>query len=163
MKTVYFIRHAKSSWNYPELSDHDRPLNDRGHRDAPAMARYLRDSGHQIDLIVTSTAKRAYTTAKYFKDVFELGDDNFWKESELYHASPETLVGILRQVPDEFENVAVFAHNPGMTMLANNLSPENIDNVPTCGVTQSHCSANWNDCYIDHLDFVDLFTPRKIS
>ena len=163
MKNVYFVRHAKSSWAHPELSDHDRPLNDRGHRDAPEMARYLLDEGHSIDLILTSTAQRALTTAAYFRDTFGLDEDHFWKESELYHASAETLVGILRQLTEEFVNVAVFAHNPGMSMLANSLSQVYIDNVPTCGVTHARCKVSWDECYSDHLEFVKLYTPRNIQ
>lgn len=162
MKTVLFVRHAKSSWKFGHLRDHDRPLNDRGHRDGPTMASHVKNAGVDIEMILSSTAKRARTTAEYFQEVHDIDPSNFWTDRELYHASPETLVEALVQIPEDVKCVAIFAHNPGMTILANQLSTEAIDNVPTCGVTIASYEGLWAECQLGKLEFIGLLKPKEI-
>lgn len=162
MKKVFFVRHAKSSWQQSGLRDHDRPLNDRGHADAPVMAEHLRDNGWPIDFLLSSTAVRAKTTADYFLEVFGIGQDAFWTDSDLYHSYPETMISCLSQVPDEYENVALFAHNPGMTYLANAVSESTIDNVPTCGVVITEFEGSFSDLNLSKLHFLSFLYPKGI-
>lgn len=134
MKTIYFVRHAKSSWDNPTLSDHDRPLNDRGKSDAPLMADLLTAREKKCDGIITSTAKRARATAKHFQKAFGLQKEQVIKVEELYHAYPAQITAVVRSIPAEWNTVLLFGHNPGFTELANELIGDYIDNVPTCGI-----------------------------
>jgi len=134
MKQLILVRHAKSSWNNPSLTDHDRPLNSRGKRDAPRMAEYLYEQIHQIDVLISSTAVRAQLTAKEFKDKFEADLQHTETEEDLYHASAGEILDIVRGISDNYHSAMIFGHNPGFTQFANNYATKWIDNVPTCGI-----------------------------
>lgn len=129
MTTLVLVRHAKSDWGDPGLDDHDRPLNGRGLRDAPAMARRLAETGLTLDAIVSSTALRAHTTADFFGEQFGLP---VVLDAELYGAPARTLreVAAERAVPA----LMIVAHDPGMTNLAGDLSDGGIGHMPTCAV-----------------------------
>jgi phosphohistidine phosphatase len=128
MITLALVRHAKSDWGDPSLDDHDRPLNDRGLRDAPVMARRLADSGFVLDVILSSTALRARTTARFFGDEFGL---DVTLEERLYGAPASVLLAAAAE--SGATSVMVVAHDPGMTVLAGRLSDE-IAHMPTCAV-----------------------------
>ena len=110
MKTLLILRHAKSSWADPGMADHDRPLNARGKRDAPRMGRLIAEQGLHPDIIVSSTAKRARSTAKR---VIEAGGLTCPKclLDELYLAAPETYINTLRQLDDTSQRVLAVGHN----------------------------------------------------
>ncbi|MCT9000993.1 SixA phosphatase family protein [Microbacterium memoriense] len=129
MTTLILVRHAKSDWGTPELDDHERPLNPRGLRDAPAMAERLAATGITIDAILASTALRARTTAGFFGARFELDPE---LSSELYGSAPKTLLAAAAE--RGVESVMIVAHDPGMTMLAAGLSDGDIGHMPTCAV-----------------------------
>lgn len=136
-KTVYFIRHAKSSWDDIGMKDHDRLLNKRGLRDSPIMAAKLLDLEKELAQIITSTAQRAKETAAFFKSTFDIPEGRYHEESNLYHGDLEDyLDGVRVWADDQYDTVALFAHNPGMTYLANNFTNRHIDNVPTCGISK---------------------------
>lgn len=117
------------------LKDHDRPLNKRGLRDAPMMASEVLSRAETIHQIITSSAKRADHTARFFQKEHMVVPEKFHTEPNLYHGSLEDyLEGVRTWADDGFDNVALFAHNPGMTYLANQYADYSIDNVPTCGV-----------------------------
>ncbi len=139
MKEVYFVRHAKSSWDDPWLADHDRPLNKRGKNDAPFMAQVMAAKVPQVDAIVSSTAKRARKTAEAFATAYGLQKQDIKLIQSLYHASTYQITANIKQFPAAWSRVIVFGHNPGYTDLANELAGSYIDNVPTCGIfgTQS--------------------------
>lgn len=134
MKTVLFIRHAKSSWKFPDLKDFDRPLNKRGLRDAPIMGEQLAKRQIFPDLMISSDAVRAYTTAQIIATKLNYPIQNIQQENKIYEATPETVLNILRQVADDKNVVFIFGHNPTFTMIANHFSDEKIENVPTCGI-----------------------------
>ncbi len=134
MKELYLIRHAKSSWEYPELADFERPLNARGLRDAPFMGMILREKRIAPGLFLSSPAKRALTTAQLFANAMNYPIEHIVTEPRIYEASRQTLLAVIQSLPDELESVAVFCHNPAVTELANFLSDKRIDNVPTCGI-----------------------------
>lgn len=126
MKKLLLLRHAKSSWEDRSLSDHDRPLNERGERDAPRMGRLLRDEGLWPDLILSSTARRARRTAELLltdreSDTSE-DDTEIRYLSELYLADPEDYLGAVRRVAGQAESVLVVGHNPGLEMLLQSLT-----------------------------------------
>ncbi|MEM8585863.1 MAG: histidine phosphatase family protein [Bacteroidota bacterium] len=157
MKTIYLVRHAKSSWADWSLPDHDRPLNDRGKRDAPFMAAKLHEQGFQMDGILTSTAKRARRTAKAFRQAFALEKNQELRQRALYHADPDEIEAKIKQLPEAWSQVAVFGHNPGFTFLANRSQGAYIDNVPTCSITACRLDtenwANWSTADAERLFF----------
>jgi phosphohistidine phosphatase len=135
MKRVFIIRHAKSSWSFGELSDFERPLNDRGNRDAPVMAERILSKKSEIDLLVTSTAIRARQTCEHFSDTLGINRNDIVLDDALYHASSDMIHAVIRMLDNRFQSVAIFTHNPGVTDFVNGLiDGMRIDNMPTCGV-----------------------------
>lgn len=134
MKQLLIIRHAKSSWELGVLNDFDRGLNERGQIDAPAMATRLMNKNIAIDLFVSSTAKRAFTTATHFATAYKKTTDDILKVDELYHAAPPIFYKTIARLNDAYNSVAIFSHNPGITEFVNELCSTKIDDMPTCGV-----------------------------
>jgi len=116
------------------LNDFDRPLNERGKRDAPEMAKSLIKNEIVIDCFVSSPARRAKKTAKLFVKEYEKDENEILFIPELYHASVQTFIKVVSGLNDENETVAIFSHNPGITEFANILTEVHIDNMPTCGI-----------------------------
>jgi phosphohistidine phosphatase len=137
MKTIYLVRHAKSSWEDVDLRDHDRPLNKRGKSDAPMMADIFKEREGDVDAIVTSTAIRANSTAEFFAEALDLnGTDRVLHSSSLYCSMSRDVHDVIRSLPEAYESVALFGHNPSFTALANQFEGQSIANVPTCGVVK---------------------------
>jgi phosphohistidine phosphatase len=146
MKTVFFVRHAKSSWENPSLRDIERPLNQRGLRDAPFMAKLLRGKGVTPDRLLSSPAKRAMATAAFFAEAFDIDETDIESRAEIYEAFPETLLDIIRTFPAAWSNVLIFGHNPTFTSLVNLFSNRYIANVPTCGIVEVGAAIDdWRD------------------
>ncbi|MEM6769831.1 MAG: histidine phosphatase family protein [Bacteroidota bacterium] len=164
MKTLFFIRHAKSSWDDPGLRDHDRPLNARGIRDAPRMANRLLGMDITPDGILTSSAKRAQQTAAYFRDALNVAPENVIVAQELYHAWPEVIAEHVRQLPDAWNTVLVFGHNPGYTALTNLLRNDlYIGNVPTCGISGAKATINsWSAFTFEDASRFAYLYPKQV-
>ena len=145
-RTLVLIRHAKSSWANPLQSDFERPLNERGKVEAPAMGEKLKSLQVIPDLIIASSAKRTRQTAKRIaKEVGYDEADIKWEE-KLYHCIPSVFEEVIYEIADIVKTVFIVAHNPGITEFVNQLSPEfSIDNMPTCGVVGVHMEwGEWN-------------------
>lgn len=134
MKTLLIVRHAKSSWDNADMSDIDRPLNDRGRRDAPVMAQRVIKAGVMIDRFVSSPARRARQTAELFVKAFGRKEKDIVFIPELYHASVPTFRQVVSGLDNADGTVAVFSHNPGITAFVNILTEIRLDNMPTCAV-----------------------------
>jgi phosphohistidine phosphatase len=134
MKTLIIIRHAKSSWANIGQDDKERPLNERGKKDAPEMAKRLKDRDLKIDLFASSPAKRAKRTANYFAEEFNTKKDDILIIDELYGAGVQNFYNVIHSLKDKYNTVALFSHNPGITEFVNTLTNEHIDNMPTCAV-----------------------------
>ena len=132
MKELLIIRHAKSSWDDSSLNDFDRPLNTRGLQDAPEMAKRLAERNIQLDLLLTSDAKRAFATCMFFANVFPRAAVK--TEHKLYAALPKTIYTEIENIADEYNSVAVFSHNTGITDFVNELTFVRVDIMPTCGI-----------------------------
>lgn len=115
MKHLVLVRHAKSSWKDSEMEDHERPLNKRGERDAPHMAKVFLDKKMDPDLIASSTAVRALTTAKEFAKRLDYKKGKILKVPELYLSETDGLLSYLRNLDDDYQTVMIFGHNPGIT------------------------------------------------
>lgn len=162
MKTIFFIRHAKSSWADMSIRDINRPLNKRGLRDAPFMAKMLKGKGVQIDAIVSSPANRAFTTATYFAKAFDMKDSDIIVKKEIYEAYTDEILDVVRGLSDDFQTVLFFGHNPGFTSLANMFTNDYIANVPTCGISKIESSATkWKDLSPDNGKLVDFYYPKQ--
>ncbi len=134
MKTIFLIRHAKSDWADASLNDFDRPLNERGKRDAPVMAHRLLDKKIKIDAFISSPAKRARKTAAIFAKAYSVDKDDILFRDELYGAAEDVFYDVILHTDDKSESVAIFSHNPGITDFANLLTDTRVDNIPTCAV-----------------------------
>ena len=134
MKILLLIRHAKSDWANPLLRDFDRPLNDRGKKDAPKMAERLLERKIRIDAFISSPAKRAAKTATIIAEAFGKGKDKIIFKDKLYLASPDFFRDTVKGLEKDWDTVAIFSHNEGITDYANELTSVRVDNIPTCGI-----------------------------
>jgi phosphohistidine phosphatase len=146
MKILILVRHAKSDWGNPGLDDFDRPLNERGKKDAPVMAKRLKDKKVKVDAVIASPAKRAAKTAKIFAEEMDVNKDDFILKDELYMAGEDSFFKVIESINNKFSSVAIFSHNNGITDFANLLTDARIDNIPTCGVFAIKIvSDSWKD------------------
>lgn len=146
-RRLLMIRHAKSSWKNPLQSDYERPLNDRGEKDAPLMGSRLRELDILPDVIISSTAKRAAQTAKKIaKEISYDVEAIKWYE-KLYHCIPAVFEEVLYELDDKIKTVFIVAHNPGITQFVNELAPGfHTDNMPTCGIVGTEFALEeWNE------------------
>ena len=135
MKTLLLVRHAKSSWDLATLNDFDRSLNERGKKDAPVMAQRLLDRKIDINIFVSSPAKRAKKTAELFCSIYKKDKEQIIFVPALYHASINTFFEVVTRLNDDYNCVAIFSHNPVITEFVNQLVENvTIENMPTCGV-----------------------------
>ena len=134
MKILTIVRHAKSSWKDTRLSDRKRPLNKRGERDAPEMGRRIHEHGIRPSLIITSPAKRAWTTAKIIAQEINYPLEFLQREDGLYLASVNAILDTIVAQDNGFNNLMIVGHNPGLTDFANFLVPGLTNNLPTAGV-----------------------------
>lgn len=153
------IRHAKSSWDNLQLSDFDRPLNERGERDAPRMGKRLKEKRIVPDLLLSSPANRALTTCEKIADILGYPKEKIKTDRELYHAGEEEILHIIKKNNDKHDVVLIFGHNPGLTDFVNKLTDTFIDNVPTCGIVACSLNLNswkeigWGKGKLDFFDF----------
>lgn len=132
-KQLFMIRHAKSDWGNAGLRDFDRPLNQRGKANAPEMAQRLVKQAIRPDLVVSSPALRAITTANFFAEVWEIPRQQIQQVQTIYEANVKTLLAIVNNFDNGYDRIAMFGHNPGLTDLVNYLGGH-LDNLVTCGV-----------------------------
>ena len=145
MKTLTLLRHAKSSWTDAGLIDHDRPLNQRGKRDLPVMGERIQQAGIRPSLILSSTAVRAWTTAKGIAHEISYPTEFLQREQRLYHAGVRRIIDVLAEQDDAFNSIMLVGHNPGLTDFANELLPGLTHNIPTCGLVSVMLdSDDWN-------------------
>ena len=164
MKRLTLFRHAKSSWEDPTLSDFDRPLNPRGRRNAPEMGRRLLANDQVPDLLISSPARRAISTARMAAREMGFPEERIIEESALYHAGGSTILEILVSLETRADHVMLVAHNPGFTDLANRLSSARIDNIPTAGLFCVDFDVDdWSDVREYGGDFVYFDYPKNAA
>jgi phosphohistidine phosphatase len=141
------------------MDDFDRPLNERGKKNAPEMAVRLHDRGIRLDMLVSSPAKRAKQTAKAFQKILQI--EKLEMVEELYLPVPSAFVKVIAELPDKVNSVALFSHNPGITEFANLLSTTRIDNMPTASVFAVNADIErWADFKIQHTSFSFFDYPK---
>ena len=134
MKTIYLVRHAKSSWKYPNLDDFERPLNKRGRKSAPFMGTILKKLKVAPDLIVSSPANRAAMTARIIADKISYPLDNIRYSESMYEFSANALIDVVEHLDDGVNKAMLVGHNPALTDMANYIGNKPISNIPTSGV-----------------------------
>jgi phosphohistidine phosphatase len=165
MRTIYIVRHAKSSWGDVSLPDYDRPLNDRGKKDAPEMAIRLKEKGVSIDAFISSPAKRAKKTARLFCEEFNVNENKIILIDELYHAGEQTFYKVIAEMDDKSKSIALFSHNPGITDFVNSLcNGVTVYNMPTCGVFAIKVKTeSWKDFKSAEKKFLFFDYPKLVT
>lgn len=164
MKKITLIRHAKSSWADLSLGDHDRPLNGRGRRDGPFMAHLMASRGWRPDVLISSSAKRAFTTAGFFAKSLGLSSSDILVEKRIYEAGAPTIIHLVSTLDTAWDEVALFGHNPTFTTVANLFYDNNyLDNLPTCGIVEIVAPdvLHWKDFTPDTAQVVDIHYPKQ--
>ena len=134
MKTLYVVRHAKSSWKDSSLADWERPLNKRGQRDAPLMGQRLAKRGIKPQAMVSSPATRAIKTAQAMAAEVGYPKKEIQIDDRLYVAGVKGIIKVIEDFDDDLETVMIFGHNPSFTELAGYLTGEHIVNLSTCAI-----------------------------
>jgi len=162
VKTLLVIRHAKAESAFT-LNDFERPLNERGKKDAPVMAKRVLDKKITVDAFISSPAKRAQKTAELFCETMGGKAGDVILVSTLYHAAPEIFYDVIKSVADTLNTVAVFAHNPGITYFTNELTTAvQVDNMPTCAVFAVRADiTSWKDFAGTKKEFIFFDYPKK--
>ena len=162
MKTLILIRHAKSDWANENLSDHDRPLNERGLTNAPVMAGKLKQKISLPQLWVSSSAVRALTTAKLFCKEFKVDEKKVVSNPELYNTTPGFVIDFIQKQNDEFESIIIFNHNPTVSQLVSMLCNLPSYHLPTCSVAIIQFEIDsWKNFGSVAGSLVDLDYPKK--
>src|SRR5256714_13995392 len=161
MKTLFLMRHEKSSCDDPAWSDKDRPLSDRGRRDAPKMGKRLAKRDVKPDLILSSPARRALTTAEIIPKKLDYKLKHIVVDDRLYAGAVHDLRNVVHKLGGKLERVMLFGHNPDLTELAHRLSSE-ITHMPTCAVAEFMFSAkSWSNIGKANLAKVALDYPKE--
>ena len=162
MKTLYLLRHAKSSWKYQDLSDFDRPLSSRGRRDAPFMGKLMQQKGIMPEHIVSSPATRAITTAREVAEGMGYDAEQIEMDQNLYEAGNGAILAAIQRTEDDYNSLMLAGHNPGITTVAEMLSGARIDNIVTCGIVQIDFKLDrWANIGSDNGQFIFFEFPRK--
>jgi phosphohistidine phosphatase len=162
MRLLILARHAKSSWDYPELEDFERPLNPRGRRDAPEMANRLERLNVKPDFILSSPAIRAVMTARIYAATLRFPLTKIFYSESVYSDGYRELFKSIRDFPSTYRQIMLVGHNPVVTELANHLMNKEIDNIPTAGVAGiSFDDKSWNEIR-SHSGNIKFFEfPKK--
>jgi len=165
MKTVYLLRHAKSSWDNSLLTDKERPLNQRGLRDAPEMGARFAGRGEAVDLVLTSPAERARTTARLFGEACGYSAAEIVVEPDLYFSGSGSIEDLILSRDDQLRSIMLVFHNPDITHFANSIDyGVHFDNVPTCGLIKIVSDiAQWRDWGADNSDVEYFDYPKNES
>jgi len=162
MKTIYLVRHAKSDWGSAFTADFDRTLNDRGMKSAPLMASVLQKKNIVPELIISSPANRALTTAELFCDILGYPKEQILKRIEIYEGGTRQLLNIIHEIDDSIETAMLFGHNPTITQFSNLLAGNHMENMVTCGVVRIDMEIkSWKDAASDTGQLVWYEFPKK--
>ena len=161
-KTLFLVRHAKSDWQHVGITDHERPLNHRGTRDVAVVAARVAARSDRPELIVTSSALRAVTTAEAMAAVLGFESSALQVRDEIYHADSDALLAVIDGLDDRYSRVMLVGHNPTMTAMVNEFADSAIDNMPTCSVAVLRFDvASWADVRRGAATLADFDFPKK--
>lgn len=161
MKELIFIRHAKSSWSNPLLDDFERPLNKRGEKNAPFMAKVLKQKELTPDLIISSPSIRTKQTLDYFIQEFDYKGEIIFEKS-IYEAPFENLLKVIKNIDDKYKTIFLFGHNPGLNDLVDFLIGNFEENIPTSGVLKLNFDIKKWENLKEKIGILEFFIYPKI-
>jgi phosphohistidine phosphatase len=162
MRYLTLIRHAKSSWKDASLTDIDRPLNKRGRRDAPQMGERLARGGFEADVVICSPAARALATAELIAAEIAYPADELVIDDRIYEAGRYELMEVITDISDGFASAVVVGHNPGMSEVVDEIYPNLVGNLPTCGIVRfGFEGVSWSRVFLHVPTEVEYDSPRK--
>jgi len=144
-RTLLVMRHAKSSWDEVFLSDRKRPLNARGKKDAPMMGQRLKSEGYSCDLLISSPATRAYSTAKAVAEALGYPEKNIVLEKSLYLADTADYLHLLRGIDDKVDHLMIVSHNPGSEALVEYFTSMTFEKFPTAAYALIEIEGSWSE------------------
>lgn len=161
MKTLFLVRHAKSSWDDTSLPDRDRPLADRGRRDVAKMGKRLAEHNVKLDMIMSSPATRALATAEVIAKMLDFRSKDIVVNDRLYACEMDDLLDVIQELGDKLKRVMLVGHNPELTELAHHLTSE-ITQMPTCAIAEFRFDAkSWSGIGKTTPTQVGLDYPKK--
>ena len=163
MKTLFLVRHAKSSWDDPGLDDKERPLNKRGKADAPKMGKHIAGYSVRPEMIISSPAVRARKTARQIAAKLDFKKSDVEINEDLYTFDSSGIMDVIRDLSDSRSSIMLVGHNPAITRLVNELSGSNIANIPTCGVALLRFKVKtWSSIKRGTGELVSFDYPKKL-
>jgi len=161
MKTVYLVRHAKSSWSDPGLSDQQRPLNDRGLKNAPEMGHRLAEKGVKPDLIVSSPANRARTTATIIANEIDYPQKQIVINDRLYFDGLTAMLDIIHKTDPGLDSLMLVGHNPDMTSFLYQLCGYQLNSMKTCAIATLEFDLHWPAIQFKSGRLLEYDYPKK--
>jgi phosphohistidine phosphatase len=160
---LWVIRHAKSSWAEPGLTDFERPLNERGVKDGERMVRWMRKQAERPAWLVSSDARRARDTAAYVRDGYGVDAANFRLDHRLYEPTPESVLEVVRELPAACPSVALVGHNPGFSDFVNAMvGTARIDQMPTFGIALLEVPPVWLNVHFGCAQLIACYAPKGL-
>ena len=164
MKTIYIVRHAKSSWEYDGVHDSDRPLKKRGIRDSHIMAKVMKKQIKRPDVFMSSSANRALHTSIIFCNTFNFPLSNLKISKSLYSFSDGYLIKTVKALDDAYDSAIIFSHDHGISTFVNKYGDMQIDHVPTCGIIGIRLNIkHWKNLTKGKTVFVDFPKNHKVN
>lgn len=162
MKTLFLLRHAKSSWDYPKLRDFERPLSERGIREAPLMGQRFLDRKRTVDCIISSPAVRTRSTAKMMAEAIGFPIDDLVSNPDLYFCGTSMYLKAASLVDDNYDSAMLVGHNPTITDFANEMANMDIANIPTCGLVELALPIDhWSEIKRGNSELVEFDFPKN--
>ena len=162
MKKIFLVRHAESSISSLSISDFDRPLSKNGILESNLISSKLKENNISIDYFISSSAKRAKSTAKIFAENFKYNTKDIIMNSDVYDSSAYDLINIIYNIPNRFNKVMIFGHNPSLHDVAQRLINKVIHKFPTCSVCCIEFKIdNWTKVRFGKKDF--LIYPNQFK
>lgn len=162
MKTLYFVRHAKSSWDTDSLNDIDRPLNYRGLAAAPIAGKKLREKGIMPDIIYSSPANRALTTARMISEELGYPIDKIEIKEKIYESQPSVIFEIIESTPNSINSIMIVGHNPTHTQIFERLYGKRVNALNTCSVFAFEFEIDsWDTILNAEPNFLFLDSPKR--
>lgn len=160
---LWVIRHAKSSWADPGLTDFERPLNERGLKDGKQMARWMRKQKLRPHWLVSSDARRARETADYVRDGYRIDEQRLLLDHRLYEPTPQSVLEVLRELPPDCPSVALVGHNPGFSDFVNAMLGDVAnEQMPTFGIAVLEVPLPWVELHFGAARLVERHTPKGL-
>ncbi len=163
MKRLHLIRHAKSSWDHPGLSDVERPLNKRGLKAAAIMAPAIIDARWNYSHVFSSAAVRAQQTIENIASHLPDHDIRWQVDPLLYMFNAGDLLDWCHKLDDELSEVTIIGHNPAITDFTNRMTGSDILSVPTCGYIQMELTTNWTGLGVGSAKLNTYLTPKMMA